>query len=450
MQLQLRDIIYYNFYFIFIFYFCVCSFYSEGEDEVSRSSISLPLSETSIKTRPPKDFVCPITGQLFKDPVTLETGQTFERRAIEEWLKRGNTTCPITRQLLCSTGLPQTNYVLKRLITSWTEQNAERAQEFSYPDTPSASLSPISSREYPLDSTTSVSSPQNRISSIKSERRSKRFTRTSASSSPTSVISQAASETILNELKPYTSCLCTSEDLQECEAAVMAIARIWKNVKSDPGICVYLSKQIILNGFVEVLSASVDREVLRTSIYVLSELIIADESVSETLTRVDSDFDCLAALLINGLAEAVVLMYLLRPTFSQLSGENLVPSLVQVIVKKGEEMDDFQLAMEPKDAAIAILEQILAGGDESSRSINALSIISASGLPALVKCLNQMEGRLSIVSILLHCMRSDKRCRKLIAKKAELLPVLELFHSGDDSTRSICIDFISELVCLNG
>jgi len=441
-------------YIYFIFLFVLCSFCTESGGEVMCNSISLPLSENlTPRTRPPKDFVCPITGQLFKDPVTLETGQTFERRAIEEWLKRGNTTCPITRQLLSSTALPQTNYVLKRLITSWMEQNAELAQDFSYAYTSSAPLSPISSREYPLDSITSTNFdsplPQNRINSTKSDRKSKRFTRSPASSSPTSVISQAASETILNELKPYTSCLCTSEDLQECEAAVQAIARIWKDSKADPGIHVYLSKQTVLNGFIEVLSASVDREILRTSIYVLSELVIADGSVSETITSKDSDFDCVADLLINGLAEAVVLIYLLRPTFSQLCRDNLVPSLVQVIMNKSENVDDFQLVMEPKDAAIAILEQILSGGDENSRLINASIVISADGIPALVKCLNQMEGRLSIVSVLLSCMHSDKRCRKMIAKRADLLPVLELFHAGDDSTRSICIDFISELVCLN-
>lgn len=405
------------------------------------------------RTRPPKDFVCPITGQLFNDPVTLETGQTFERRAIEEWLRRGNTTCPITRQLLSSTSLPQTNYVLKRLITSWVEQNAELAQEFSYAYTPRASLSPISSRDYPLDSATSAGFdpqfPENRSNSIKGDRKSKRFTRSSASSSPTSVISQAASETIVNELKPYTSCLCTSDDLQDCEAAILAIGRIWKDSKADPGIQVHLSKPTILNGFIEVLSASVDGEVLRTSIYLLSELAIADERVRETLTSIDSDFDCLVALLINGLAEAVVLIYLLRPICTQLSRNDLVTSLVKVIMNTGERVDGLHLTIQPKYAAIAILEDILSGGDEHSRSVNALRVISANGLPSLIKCLNLVEGRLSIVSILLNCMRSDKRCRKFIAKRTELLPVLELFHSGDDSSRSICIDFISELVCLN-
>jgi hypothetical protein len=60
-----------------------------------------------------------------------------------------------------------------------------------------------------------------------------------------------------------------------------------------------------------------------------------------------------------------------------------------------------------------------------------------------------VEGRKSIISILLCCMRADKSSRNSIASTIELSPVLELFHSGDDSVRGLCIDFLSELVQLN-
>ncbi|KAK9270446.1 hypothetical protein L1049_026026 [Liquidambar formosana] len=421
-------------------------------DEGSQSCISLPSSEKlTSRSRPPKDFVCPITSQIFNDPVTLETGQTYEKKAIQEWLKRGNTTCPITRQPLSATTLPKTNYVLKRLITSWKEQYPDIAQEFSYSETPRSSFGTPSSKEFTLNSTPSrtFSLPNHKRMDDRINLMSRRFMRAAVATSPTSVISQAAIETIINGLKPYISCLCTSEDLQECEAAVLAIARVWKDSKGDPGIHSYLSKPTIVNGFVEILSASLKREVLRTSIYILSELIFADESVGETLTSVDSDFDCLAALLKNGLAEAATLIYQLRPAFAQLSAHELIPSLVHLILNKNEEPDDLQFVMEPRDAAIAMLEQILMGGDENSRSLNATSVISANGLPALIKCLDRVEGRQSIVSILLCCIHADKTCRNLIASRIELSPVLELFHAGNDSVRGICVEFLSELVRLD-
>ena len=53
-----------------------------------------------------EDLYCPITHELFEDPCVLEgDGRTYERRAIEEWLRRGNCTSPLTSRTLASTRL---------------------------------------------------------------------------------------------------------------------------------------------------------------------------------------------------------------------------------------------------------------------------------------------------------------------------------------------------------
>ncbi|CAM8926125.1 unnamed protein product [Rhodiola kirilowii] len=413
---------------------------------------SLPSSDQiTPRTRPPKDFVCPITSQAFSDPVTLETGQTYERKAIQEWLERGNTTCPITRQTLSATVLPKTNYVLKRLITSWNEQNPEVAKDWSCSNTPKSSYTLPSSNESSLKSTLSGSYhlPVHTHMGDHYNDKSRRFRRTNVTTSPTSVISQAAVEIIINELKPHIACICNSVDLQQCEAAVLEIARIWIESKADAGIHPYLSEPTVANGFVEVLSASPNREVLRKTIFILSELICANESVGDSLTSVDTDLDCLTTLLKNGLGEASVLIYQLRPVYAQLFVYDLIPSLVHLVLNRNECLDDFQLAMDPKDAAIALIEQILIGGDENSRTVKAISVISGNMLPHLVKCLDGEEGRQSVISILLCCMHADKSCKNLIATTIELSPVLELLHAGNDGTKAVCIEFLSQLVQLN-
>lgn len=425
---------------------CICSSLYESHEGNSSSSLSLGSEKYTNQSRPPKDFVCPITGQIFSDPVTLETGQTYERKAIQEWLKTGNTTCPITRQSISASILPKTNYVLKRLITSWKEQHPELAQEFSIPiNSPSVKdIQVVSNNMHRLSD-----SPAHKNANDSIRQRSTRFMQACVALSPTSVISQAEVETIINCLKPYISSLCTSEDLQECEDSVLAIAKLWKDSKNDPHVHSFLSNPTIINGLVEILSASLSREVLRTSIYILSELIFADESVGEILSNVDSDFDCLATLLKNGLIEAAILIYQMRPAYEQLSAHELIPSIVQLIQNKNEELDDLRFLIDPRDAAVAILEKILLGGNENSRSLNALSVISANGIPILVKYMERMEGRRSVVSILLCCMQAEKSCRSLIANRIELSPVLELFHSGSDSVRGICVEFLSQLVQLH-
>ncbi|XP_050217157.1 putative E3 ubiquitin-protein ligase LIN-2 isoform X2 [Mercurialis annua] len=67
----------------------------------------------------PQSFICPLSGQLFEDPVTIETGQTFEKEAIRVWFNKGNRTCPITGKTLECPTVPFTNFILKRVIDSW-------------------------------------------------------------------------------------------------------------------------------------------------------------------------------------------------------------------------------------------------------------------------------------------------------------------------------------------
>ena len=47
------------------------------------------------EVRPPPAFMCPIMGELMRDPVTTADGHTFERLAIEKWLRR-HSTSPMT------------------------------------------------------------------------------------------------------------------------------------------------------------------------------------------------------------------------------------------------------------------------------------------------------------------------------------------------------------------
>lgn len=141
-----------------------------------------------------------------------------------------------------------------------------------------------------------------------------------------------------------------------------------KDAKSDPAVYSFLSKPTIVNGLVEILAVSLDREVLRMSIFILSELILVDVSIAETLTSLKSDVDCLVELFKNGLVEAVILIHQLRPSFARLSENDLIPSLNRLIASTNQEPNDsLKFFIEPKDAGISMLEQILVGGDEHVR-----------------------------------------------------------------------------------
>ncbi|KAL0913331.1 hypothetical protein M5K25_016782 [Dendrobium thyrsiflorum] len=74
-----------------------------------------------------ESFLCPLTKQVMRDPVTIENGHTYEREAIEKWFKECNDSgrrpvCPLTLQELNSTDL-NSSTALRHTIEEWTQRN---------------------------------------------------------------------------------------------------------------------------------------------------------------------------------------------------------------------------------------------------------------------------------------------------------------------------------------
>lgn len=70
----------------------------------------------------PEQFICPLTLEVYKDPLMSRKGLSFEREAITEWLDRGNDTCPLTRTPLGYRGLvPNTR--LRLAVEDWKRRH---------------------------------------------------------------------------------------------------------------------------------------------------------------------------------------------------------------------------------------------------------------------------------------------------------------------------------------
>lgn len=81
----------------------------------------------------PSHFLCPISLQLMKDPVTISTGITYDRDSIERWLFSSSAAscCPVTKLPISATDrlhlIP--NHNLRRLIQSWCILNSSHGVE---------------------------------------------------------------------------------------------------------------------------------------------------------------------------------------------------------------------------------------------------------------------------------------------------------------------------------
>ncbi|GLU13422.1 hypothetical protein SLE2022_300600 [Rubroshorea leprosula] len=78
------------------------------------------IEELDLPDIPPV-FICPISLEPMQDPVTLCTGQTYERSNILKWFNLGHYTCPITMQELWDDSVTP-NRTLYHLICTWFSQ----------------------------------------------------------------------------------------------------------------------------------------------------------------------------------------------------------------------------------------------------------------------------------------------------------------------------------------
>jgi len=87
------------------------------------------LCNDSTDTDPPADFLCPITYELMKDPVTCADGHSYERTALEHWaLTLGYKNSPLTGvrfERLATSIVP--NHALRKQIEAWRASHSEEA-----------------------------------------------------------------------------------------------------------------------------------------------------------------------------------------------------------------------------------------------------------------------------------------------------------------------------------
>ena len=93
--------------------------------------VEVGSSENPQMSQPPEEFLCPITFELMTDPVISNEGISYERAAIENWLRVGNSRCPVTRQPLQRRDL-RPNRALRNLIEAWKKnKNGNQTQSSS-------------------------------------------------------------------------------------------------------------------------------------------------------------------------------------------------------------------------------------------------------------------------------------------------------------------------------
>ena len=71
---------------------------------------------------------CPITCELFRDPVIGSDGHTYERENIATWLRK-HASSPITREPMSLTSL-RSNYIVKKMVEDFVSSSVQKQYQF--------------------------------------------------------------------------------------------------------------------------------------------------------------------------------------------------------------------------------------------------------------------------------------------------------------------------------
>ena len=93
-------------------------------DDYSCDRPSAPASSNL----PPSAFICAITQELMTNPVSVASGHSYERSAIESWFERGKMIDPVTGLPLPTTTVVP-NIRLRMAIEEWKEEQASKQHE---------------------------------------------------------------------------------------------------------------------------------------------------------------------------------------------------------------------------------------------------------------------------------------------------------------------------------
>ncbi|KAK8558614.1 hypothetical protein V6N13_098263 [Hibiscus sabdariffa] len=234
----------------------------------------------------PYHFRCPISLELMRDPVTLSTGQTYDRSSIESWVATGNTTCPVSRVPLTDfTFIP--NHTLRRLIQDWCVAN--QAFGIQRIPTPKQPADPTMVRTL-LAQASSLSNPfQSRLSAL---RRLKGLARDSEKNRCV-ISAHNAREMLMNILFSDTGS--GSSEFNVEALAVLVMFQLseseCESIASDPDRVIYLS-HLLFHSSIEV----------RVNSASLIEIVLSGTRSSELraqISNVDEIFEGVTDILRN-------------------------------------------------------------------------------------------------------------------------------------------------------
>ncbi|KAI9170178.1 hypothetical protein LWI28_023799 [Acer negundo] len=273
----------------------------------------------------PNHFRCPISLDLMKDPVTLSTGITYDRDSIEKWIETGNSTCPITNQVLTSLE-PIPNHTIRKMIQDWCVDNRSHGIErIPTPRIPVSSMqvSEILSRITTASKRDDQVGCRNLVSKIKAmakeSERNKRCIVTNGTDSVLSAAFEVFSKT------------CLDENISVLEEILSTLTLLFP---LNGEAVSYLGSNFSLHCMVWFLKSG-DLSKKRNAVLVMKDVVSSDQRKANVLSEIEGAMEALFKLIKEPICPAstkasLMVIYQMVMITSSATNERIVTKFVDM------------------------------------------------------------------------------------------------------------------------
>lgn len=255
---------------------------------------------------------------------------------------------------------------------------------------------------------------------------------------------------IMGLVEKAISRLCFSEGTGNYdEEYAVEVSTIYKMLNNKTGVQYTMLKDLIMDQLVTGISTSKEEKVIRASVSLLTTIISENNSVIEDIKKKGLQLCDLATALKQNVHEAAILIYLISPSPREIKSLELLPVLVEIIcTSKCYNAWSPPLMLTPPAASMMIIEVMVTAFDDDTNKTHLVEISSPSVLCGLLEVArtNNVEGLMSLGSILVKCMQVDGECRGYISKFIPMAPFLCLLQNDKKEAVHIALQVFNEIL----
>lgn len=237
------------------------------------------------------------------------------------------------------------------------------------------------------------------------------------------------------------------------EKYVSEVTMIYQMLNRKEGFKYSMLKDVILDQLFTAISSSEEKTVIKASMTALTKIISVNRTALEEVKRKGLNLSHLANALKQNVQEAAILIYLIKPSPTEIKSLELLPALVDVVASTSSSSSCYTFIpspplLTPPAASLMIIEVLITAFDHATNTMHLAAISSPSVLCRLLdvaKSGNSGEF-ISLASILVKCMQFDGLNRKYIYQHTRVAPFAHLLQSKDQEEMCISLQFLHEVL----